>query len=111
MFEEALAELDTAALLAVGVEFRALEDRAAARRLEVALVFADRCPDPRGDAAQPARWPAIRRRGMQLGTGSRCSPRTYGDLRSPRPANGSSIPGAVWTQNGFMRPRAAMGGS
>jgi hypothetical protein len=35
MFEGDLAELDTAALLAVGAEFRALEDRAAARQLEV----------------------------------------------------------------------------
>jgi hypothetical protein len=60
MFEGDLTGLGTAALLAVGAEFRALEDRAAARQLEVALVFADRCPDPRGDAAQPARWPAIR---------------------------------------------------
>ncbi|MDX6291342.1 MAG: hypothetical protein QOH50_417, partial [Kribbellaceae bacterium] len=47
MFEGDLTELDTRALLDAGAEFRAVEDRAAARQLEVALVFADRCPDPR----------------------------------------------------------------
>ena len=50
MFEGDLSELDTRALLSAGAEFRAIEDRAAARQLEVALVFADRCPDPRADA-------------------------------------------------------------
>ncbi|MDX6293421.1 MAG: hypothetical protein QOH50_2496, partial [Kribbellaceae bacterium] len=47
MFEGDLSELDTRALLDAGAEFRAVEDRAAARQLEVALAFADRCPDPR----------------------------------------------------------------
>src|ERR1700712_1730975 len=50
MFEGDLTELDTRALLGVGAEFRAAEDRAAVRQLEVALVFADRHPDPRADA-------------------------------------------------------------
>ena len=49
MFEGDLGELDTRTLLGVGAEFRALEDRAAARQLEVALSFADRHPDPRAD--------------------------------------------------------------
>src|SRR3979409_406637 len=50
MFEGDLTELDTGTLLSVGAEFRALEDRAAVRQLEVALAFADRYPDPRADA-------------------------------------------------------------
>ncbi|MDX6237568.1 MAG: hypothetical protein QOG10_2383, partial [Kribbellaceae bacterium] len=50
MFEGDLTELDTRALLSVGAEFRAVEDRAAVRQLEVALAFADRYPDPRADA-------------------------------------------------------------
>src|SRR3979409_974205 len=49
MFEGDLTELDTGTLLSVGAEFRALEDRAAVRQLEVALAFADRYPDPRAD--------------------------------------------------------------
>ena len=49
MFEGDLSELDTGTLLSVGAEFRAAEDHAAVRQLEVALAFADRHPDPRGD--------------------------------------------------------------
>ncbi|MDX6242193.1 MAG: hypothetical protein QOG10_7138, partial [Kribbellaceae bacterium] len=50
MFEGVLSELDTRTLLSAGAEFRAVEDRAAVRQLEVALAFADRYPDPRGEA-------------------------------------------------------------
>src|ERR1700716_1865919 len=49
MFEGDLTGLDTGTLLSVGAEFRAAEDRAAVRQLEVALAFADRYPDPRAD--------------------------------------------------------------
>src|SRR3982074_1543734 len=49
MFEGDLTGLDTGTLLSVGAEFRAVEDRAAVRQLEVALAFADRYPDPRAD--------------------------------------------------------------
>jgi hypothetical protein len=51
MFEGDLTELATGALLSVGAAFRAAEDHAAVRQLQVALAFADRYPDPRADAS------------------------------------------------------------
>jgi hypothetical protein len=49
MFEGDLSGLGIRALLSAGAKFRAVEDRAAVRQLEVALAFADRCPDPRAE--------------------------------------------------------------